>query len=57
MTKYQDAEASSRTEVPEDMDADANFLPVVPEDHKVPVLGARNEGNTQNTPEYVRTMD
>ena len=46
-TKYQDVESSASSEVPED----------VPKYCEVPVSGYRDEGITQNTPEYVSTMD
>ena len=46
MNKYQDYEASTHLEVPEDLDADSSARPEVPEYHEVPGAGARYEGNT-----------
>ena len=40
----------------EDPDADASNHPEVSEDHVLPFIGNRDEGHTQKTPEYVRTM-
>ena len=57
MTKYQDEEASAHHEVPEDLYADASDLIGVAEDREVRFAGDRYEGNTQKTPDYVRTMD
>ena len=57
MTKYQDTEASAYTEVNEVLYSDTSAHLEVPEDHEVPVSGAIDEGNTQNTPEYVNKMD
>ena len=39
------------------MDTDASSLPEVPEDHEVPVAGARYKVNTQKTPYCAKTMD
>ena len=57
MTKYQDAEASAHPDVPENLDSDAITHPEVPEYNEVPVAGAIDYGNTQNTPKYVSTTD
>ena len=47
VNKYQYAEVSADTEMPEYMDADASLLPKLPEYHEVPVAGARYKVNIQ----------
>ena len=39
------------------MDEDASFIPEVPGDHEVPVIGAIDEVNTQKTPKYDTIID
>ena len=56
VNKDQDTEAIYHPEVPEDLDVDKSAHTEVHEDHEVPFHGSRYEINTQNTPEYVRTM-
>ena len=41
MNKDKDPEANYDTKGPENMDADASFIPEVPEYHEVPVEGER----------------
>ena len=57
MTKDQDVESSAHAEVPGDMDEEAITHPEVAEYHEVPLAVSRDEGNINNTPKYVRTMD
>ena len=56
LNKYQYAVENSDPKVPEDLDSDSSFLPVLPEYHEVLGAGARDEENTQKTSEYDTTM-
>ena len=40
------AAVTSDPEVPQDINADPHFLPKVPDDNEVPVIGPRDELNT-----------
>ena len=46
VNKDQDIEATYDIQGPKDLNANAIFIPEVPEDHEVPVAVDRDEGNT-----------
>ena len=57
MTKDQYAEESAHPEVLEVHILESSAHPEVLEDHEVPFALARDKGNSQKIPDYVRTMD